>query len=96
MFLGLRTLRLCERCAEDARTVLEEPPTDVRGALLQTPQFRLCSVYLPFCGFERGARLSRYARRRRRCGVESGEGLRRITDLDLCCEFPLEGADARG
>lgn len=96
MFLGLRTLRLGERCAEDARTVFEEPPTDIRGALLQAPQFRLCSVYLPFCGFERGAGLSRYARRRRRSGVESSEGLRRITDLDFCCEFPLESADARG
>lgn len=76
--------------------MLEEPPSDVRGALLQAPQLRLRRVYFPFCCLERGARLSGYARRRRRGSVESGEGLRRITDFDFCCEFPLEGADSRG
>lgn len=96
MLLGQHTLRLGERGAEDARTVLEEPPSDVRGALLQAPQLRLRRVYFPFCRFERGARLSGYARRRRRGSVKSGEGLRRITDFDFCCEFPLEGADPRG
>lgn len=96
MLLGLHTLRLGERGAENARTVFEEPPSDVRGALLQAPQLRLRRIYFPFCGFERGARLSRYARRRRGGSVKSGEGLRCITDLDFCCEFALEGADARG
>lgn len=41
-------------------------------------------------------RVSRYARRRGRGGVESGEGLRRIADFDLGCELPLKGADAGG
>jgi hypothetical protein len=58
VFLGLRTFRLGERCTEDASTVLEEPPIDVRCALLQTPQLRLRRIYLPFRSFECVARLS--------------------------------------
>ena len=86
---------LGERSIKNARTMLEEPPTDVRCALLQAPQLRLRRVHLPFCGFERGARLSRYARRQKRGSVEPGKGLRRIADLVLSCEFSWEGTDAR-
>lgn len=49
---GLRALGLGERRTEDASTVLEEPPVDVRGALPQAPQLRLRRVYFPFRSFE--------------------------------------------
>jgi hypothetical protein len=44
VFLDLRALRLGEHHTEDASTVLEEPPIDVRGTLLQALQLRLRSV----------------------------------------------------
>src|SRR6266851_661172 len=74
--------------------MLEEPAADIRGALLHAPELRLRRFYFAHRGVEGAARLSRYARRGGRGGVQPGEGLRRIADLDLCSEFLLESADA--
>ena len=93
--MGLRpTLRLRERSSEHASAVLEESAVDVRGAFLYTPELRLCRLCFALCSFEGTARLSRYARRGRRGGIQSGKGLRRIADFDFGGEFLLEGADA--